>query len=59
MPHFPLVQTVGPRSKWSRVIAEKLTGPQLVKNIGSLQCHSDNFPIIGSDESRKLYISKR
>jgi len=31
MPHFPLVQTVGLLTTWSRVIAEKLTVSQLVK----------------------------
>jgi len=35
MPHFPLVETVGPLTTWSRVIAEKLTGPQLVKKYRS------------------------
>jgi len=54
MPHFPLVQTVGPLTTWSRVIAEKLTGPQLSRNVGPLHCHSDNCHIIGSDESRRL-----
>jgi len=35
MPQFPSVQTVGPLTTWSRVTAEKLTGPQLVKKCQS------------------------
>jgi hypothetical protein len=31
MPHFTSVQTVGPLTTWSRVIRDKLTGPELVK----------------------------